>query len=278
MSPAKRPAAPRRGRDGRYTLPDGSKHISVTNIKKDGVPLDLTGWAGWEAGLLAVESIPKLVRLRGTEERRKAAYWLGKASDRKKREAGALGSAVHDAIEAHILGKPAGELSPEVQPFLDAYLRFLEIEQPVFEATEMVLAHPEDGWAGTADAFGTLPRRAPGLSLLDWKSGSGTYADFAMQLAAYRRATVGWTKDGDEIAPPKTEQAFVVHIRPEKYPDVGYRIYPLDTSDAVYEAFLSARRVALDWTRGLSKTALGEALEPLDIEVVDAEIVEEEVA
>lgn len=275
---AKKTGAPRRGRDGRYSLPDGSKHISVTNIKKDGVPLDLTGWAGWEAGLLAVESVPKLIRLRGLEERRKAAYWLGQAAERKKREAGALGSAVHDAFEAYILGEPTGELSPEVRPFFDAFLRFMEIEQPEFEATELVLANPDDGWAGTADAFGTLPRRAAGLHLLDWKSGSGTYADFAMQLAAYRRATVGWTKDGTEITPPTTEQAFVVHVRPDKYPDVGYRIYPLDTSEAVYEAFLAARRVALEWTRGLSKTVLGKPLEPLAVEVLDAEIVEEEVA
>lgn len=271
MSPAKKPEAPHRDRSGWYKLPDGMKCLSVTNIKKHGVPLDLTGWAGWEAGLLAVESLPKLIRARGASERRKLAYWLGQASERKKKEAGALGSAVHEMIECRLLGQPAADPTPQQQPFMDAFDRFMEIEEPVIEATELVLANPDDGWAGTADVYFYLPNieqlklpdlSGPALILGDWKSSSKVHADFALQLAAYRRATVGWLKDGTQIVPPKTENAVVIHIRPDVYEDTGYRVWPLDTSDAVYECFLNARRTAVDWVKGLEKTALGLPYDP----------------
>lgn len=127
----------------------------------------------------------------------------------------------------------------------------------------MVLANPEDGWAGCGDVWLTLPNIGPGLILGDWKSSNNVHADFALQLAAYRRATVAWTKDGEQVEPPKTEQGVIIHLRPEKYPDTGYRIFPLDTSDAVYESFLDARRVAVNWSKGLAHTVLGEPYEPV---------------
>jgi hypothetical protein len=64
----------------------------------------------------------------------------------------------------------------------------------------------------------------------------------------------------------------VVHIRPQKYPDTGYRIYPMDTSDDVYDCFLSARKTAVKWMKGLEKTAVGEPYEP----IVVAEIEEDQ--
>jgi hypothetical protein len=263
---------PRRGRDGYYTLPDGTKCFSVTNIIQHGVPKDLTGWAGWEAGLLAAESVPKLVRVRGESERRKMAYWLGQQSTRIKKKAGELGTAVHDAIEADILGQPIAEPTVEQKPFIDAYYRFKENERPEYEATELVLAHPTDGWAGRGDVWVTLPNYGPALLMGDWKSGSGVYPEASLQLSAYRRAPVAWTKDGQEIVPPKTESAVVVHIRPEKYPDCGYRVYPMDTSDAVYESFLDARRVAINWSKGMANTVVGVPFEP----ILTAEIEEDQ--
>lgn len=275
MTP-KKLAPPKRGVDGYYKLGDSTKLLSVTNILKFGVAMDLTGWHGWKAAEAAVESIPKLVRLRGLSERRKAAYWLGKEGDRFMKAAGKLGGEVHDHIEAKILGTPMAEASEGAQPYLDAYARFVENERPEYEATEMVLANPEDGWAGQADVWLTLPNIGPGLVLGDWKSSSGVRDKFALQLAAYRHATVGWTKDGQEVEPPKTENAVVIHIRPDKYPDCGYRIFPIDTSDAVYALFLHARTMAVEWAKGMSETVIGEPYEPIQV----AEVIEdsEEVA
>jgi hypothetical protein len=254
---------PKRGRDGFYTLSSGEKLLSVTNIIKFGVPLDLTGWTAWEVASLAVESVPRLSQVRGAAARRDAVNWLKGAADRKRDTAGDLGTAIHDAIENHILGQPAPEPTTEQKPFMDAFSRFLENERPEFEATEMVLAHPEDGWAGKADVWMTLPNIGPAMVLGDWKSGSGVYSSAALQLSGYKRAPVGWTQDGTEVVPPKVDDAVVVHIRPQKYPDTGYRIYPMDTSDDVYECFLSARKTAVKWMKGLEKTAVGEPYEPI---------------
>lgn len=265
--------APKRSK-GWYELPSGEKLLSVTTIKSLGIPLDLTGWAGWEAGWCAMESLPRLVRTRGYTPRRKMAYWLGQASERKKSEAGALGSSIHKKIEAFILGKPVAEPTEEEAPFVAAFHKFMEIEQPAFEAVELVVANPEDGWAGTADAFLTLPNIGPALLLGDHKTGNSIHSEFALQLSAYRRATVGWLSDGTQVEPPKTDGAVAIHFRPEKYPDTGYRIYPLDTSDAVYDCFLTARKTALEWALGLEKTAVGEPYEPGQ-PVLDAEVVEE---
>ena len=273
MTPrAKKPAPPKRAVSGFYELPDGTELLSVTNILKFGIVKDLDGWHGWKAGELAVESIPKLVRLRGVSERRKAAYWLGKEGDRFMKAAGKLGGEVHDLIEADILGLTVAAPSEKAQPFMDAYANFKAIERPEYEATELVVANIEDGWAGQLDTLLRLPNIAGQALLLgDWKSGSGAYPDYALQLSAYRRATVAWTKDGQETEVPKTEAAVVIHIRPDKYPDTGYRIYPFDTSDAVYAAFLKARRTAVDWAKGLSNTVVGEPYEPIQM----AEVIEE---
>lgn len=258
--------APLRNGEGYYVLEDGSKLLSVTNIKKGGIPVDLTGWAGYQAGMLAMELVPKLTRVRGAQDRRVMAQWLGQVSDRIRDEAGRLGGHVHDAIEAHIMGQPIPTLTEKEELFFQAYLNFFEIERPQYEHVELTVAHIEHGWAGKLDCTAHLPRRKEGLWLLDWKTSSKAHADFALQVAAYQRATVGWLRDGTQIVPPKVEQCAVVHIRPDKYPDVGYRIVPMYTGDDVYECFLCARKIAIEWDRELSKSARGRALKVLERE------------
>jgi hypothetical protein len=258
--------APERDEDGYYTLADGTKLLSVTNIKKGGIPLDLSGWAGYQTGLLAMEVLPQLTRVRGPYARRQLAEWLGQVNQRIMSEAGALGGHLHTAIEAYIRGEAIPGFTEKEQEFWTAFLNFVAIERPRFVATELKLAHIEDGWAGTADCYAYLPRRKDGLWLLDWKTSKKAYAEFALQLAAYQRALIAWEKDGTQIELPKVEQCAVVHIRPDKYPDVGYRIVPMDTGDDVYECFLTARRTAIEWDRGLSKTVRKRALRVLAVE------------
>lgn len=275
MSPRKKPlpgdkleAAPSRVR-GYYTTPYG-RFMSVTTLLDNGVAKPgLPYWYANETAQRAIDAIPKLTRLRGHLARTEAYNWLRGAANERRDAAADLGTAVHNAIEARILGAPAPEPTDEQRPYMDAFARFWDDHQPEVEATEMTLANPDDGWAGTGDVWMTLPRSPYGRAVLlgDWKSGKSPHAETAMQCAAYRRAKVGWLKDGTEVVPPATENAVLIHLRPDKYPDTGYRIYPLDTSDAVYQAFLSVRDVALGWTKGAAKTALGD---PLDIPTLDS--------
>jgi hypothetical protein len=190
--------------------------------------------------------------------------WLQKAAERKRDDAADLGSAIHNAVEAHILGNPWPEPTDEQRPFVEAFARFCGTWQPRWEAAEMVLANFTDGWAGTGDAWFwiALPWIGPEpvLALGDWKTGKNIYPEVAMQLSAYRRAEVGFLKDGTQVIPPVVEHTVVVHLRPEKYSKTGgYRIRPVDTSDAVYAQFRHAQATAEGWVRGLSAEVLGKA-------------------
>jgi hypothetical protein len=83
-------------------------------------------------------------------------------------------------------------------------------------------------------------------------------------MAAYRRAKVCWLRDGRQIPMPAVHSTWIVlHLRPE-----GYRVFPVDCGDEVFAAFQHVQRVA-EWTSGLSKTVIGEALR-LPVEQVAA--------
>lgn len=269
MTPrTRKPAAPKRDRSGYYPTPRG-KFMSVTTILSNGIPKpNLVHWAACEVARSAVDNLPRLVRVRGQQQREEAFDWLRRAAETKRDTAANLGSAVHAAVEATILGQPLPEPPDEQRPFLDAFARFVDDWHPEWEATEMVVANPDDGWAGTADWWATLPGLGAAVILGDWKTGKGVYAEAALQLSAYRRATVGWLRDGTEIEPPSAARAVVVHLRPDKYPDTGYRVIPMDTSDRVYEAFRSAQRVA-DYVKTLADELVGEPLEPLDADALE---------
>lgn len=108
-----------------------------------------------------------------------------------------LGSEVHRAIENLILGNAqAGSYHPEAAPLVEQFYSFCKTYQPEWLAAEMTVYDPEYRYAGTADAVVKL---ADGKRyLLDWKTTKNAkdkngrvrspYPDFALQLAAYRRA------------------------------------------------------------------------------------------
>lgn len=268
MSPAKKAAGPpTRDRSGYYKLPDGTKCLSVTTIIGQGVPKDLVGWATWEVAKAAVDSIPKLSRLRGTTARNEMVTYLKGAANRVRDAAATLGSAIHDVAEAKVLGQPVAEPTDEQRPFVQAFQNFLDDHTPVFHATELVVAHPEHGWAGRTDAHAELPLLGDGVFVLDYKTGRNPYPEACLQLSCYQRAPVGWLNDGTEVEPPKAVAAYVVHIRPEKY-DRGYAIYPADTGDDVYEFFLAAQQVAT-WCKARSGSALGA---PVEVPAVAEEV------
>lgn len=251
-------AAPMRNSEGYYVLDDGTHLMSVTTIIEHGIPKPgLIHWAAIEVARCAIDHIPRLSRLRGQTARDNCYEWLRRAAERKRDEAADLGSAIHDHVEARILGAPTPRPSELERPFIDAFDRFLDEQQPVFRATEMVVANPDDGWAGKLDTALQLPRYGPVVLTGDWKTGRKVYDEAALQLSAYRRATIGWLRDGTPVTPEPTEGAVVVHIRPDVHEKHGgYRIYRADTSDEVYASFLAARDVAYGWTRRRKKAAI----------------------
>jgi hypothetical protein len=258
---------------GWYRVPGTDiKLRRVTTILSQGFPKpQLVFWAANLTAADAFATLPKLVAASLNPAEKEAAYdWLRKGHIRKKDERADIGGAVHDVIEAKVLGTPIPESflsDEEIAPFVDNFLRFVTEWEIEFEASEMVVGNITDGWAGTLDY---LFRSAPIAHLLnvppqtmfvgDTKTGGeldekGVYPEAGAQMSAYRRAEVCWLRDGTQLPMPKVHDVgIVLHLRPE-----GYRPMPLKCGDDVYAVFRHVQAVA-EFQRVLSKSVVGEAL------------------
>lgn len=264
---------PRRSQ-GWYTDPEtGAKLRSVTTILGQGFPKpELVFWSANLTAADAFDTLPRLVRASLNPEAKEEAYdWLRKGHIRKKEERGDVGTAVHDLIEAKVLGEPIPEAllaDPEMAPYVDHFLRFVDDWQITFEASEMVVANYEHGYAGRLDYMLRSPIIAELLKVAantlfmgDTKTGGeldekGVYPEAGAQMAGYRKAEVCWLRDGNKVSmPPTHSTGIVLHLRPE-----GYRVMPLLCDDAVFAAFLHVQQVA-EFKRVLSKSVVGEALQ-----------------
>lgn len=250
----------------------GDKLRRVTTILSQGMPKEaLIFWAGNITAETALENLPYLVSSSLRPEQRTEAYdWLRRAHTRKKDARAEIGGAVHDVIEAHVLGKPVPEElldDEDIAPYLRHFERFVQEWQVTFEASEMVVGNLTDGYAGTLDyllrsKLITAAIGAPSdIAILgDTKTGGeldekGVYPTAGLQMAAYANAEVGWLRDGTRIPLPAMHTTGVVlHLRPE-----GYRLIPLRCDEAVFSAFLDVKRVA-EFEQSLSKSVVGDAL------------------
>jgi hypothetical protein len=304
--PAKRDRGPIPARQGNGYYADhstGDRLRSVTTILSGGVPKPgLVFWAGDTCTDSAIENLPALVAASRFPDRlAELRMWIRRAHTRKKDERAEVGSAVHAIIEADLLDTepPAfvqvGDAEwaldgPELAPYIEQFARFKDEWQPEWTASEMVVANPEDGYAGTLDytmkADGLIGRAllASGYAIDlaqdlmgDTKTGGdwivpddggapypkilgsghvhGVYPEAGLQMSAYRRATVCWLRDGEKVPmPPTNEVGVVLHLRPE-----GYRLYPTRCGDLQYRYFRHAQMVD-EWS---SRLASAKADEPI---------------
>lgn len=272
-APAAGPDRIPRPSQGWYRVPGTDiKLRRVTTILSQGFPKpQLVFWAANITAADALATLPNLVRSSLRPEDKEAAYdWLRKGHIRKKDERAEIGGAVHDLVEAHVLGNPMPEAlldDRELAPFLENFLRFVTEWEIEFEASELVVGNLTDGWAGTLDYLFRSRRiarvlKVPARTLFvgDTKTGGeldekGVYPEAGAQMAAYRRAEVAWLRDGTQVPMPQVHDVgIVLHLRPE-----GYRPMPLKCGDDVYEAFRHVQQVA-EFQRVLSKSVVGEAL------------------
>ncbi|MFJ9128885.1 hypothetical protein ACIRJS_32765 [Streptomyces sp. NPDC102340] len=258
---------------GWYRVPGTDiKLRRVTTILSQGFPKpQLVFWAANLTAQDAFATLPALVAASLRPAEKEAAYdHLRKGHIRKKDERADIGGAVHDVIEAKVLGEPIPETfltDDQIAPFVDNFLRFVADWEIEFEASEMTVGNFADGWAGKLDYLFRSPRIAAALKVPahtlfigDTKTGGeldekGVYPEAGAQMSAYRRAEVAWLRDGSEIPMPRVHDVgIVLHLRPE-----GYRPMPLKCGDDVYEAFRHVQALA-EFQRVLAKSVVGEAL------------------
>jgi glutaredoxin-related protein len=163
-----------------------------------------------------------------------------------------LGTSLHEAIEAHTLGRPYPPWPITIQTRMGHFVQFLEDWQPIFDQAEATVYNRSEKYAGTLDAIIDLDGRK---ILLDVKSGKGVYPEVALQLAAYRYAEFIGLPDGSEAGMPQVDECAVLHLT-----DEGYQLVPVVADERVFKAFLYAREV-FRWQNETSKTVIGQPME-----------------
>lgn len=191
--------------------------------------------------------------------------WLAGMPDYVSDTAAKLGSSVHlladmvsrqdsqTATRASTGDSETFQLSEQEKPYLDAFLGFLEWLRgrggEIVSSEKMVWS--EQGYAGTYDLLVRLPNTqhdqqetGSSLWLLDIKTSKGYYPEYALQLIAYGYAD--WIIVPDNpmgYAMPKVQRYGVLHLRPEVYPDTGWRLIEYPVIEGDYLAFLGALEV-----------------------------------
>lgn len=237
-------------------------------------------WSAEETAKAAIKNERTWKAMLDEQGESEAVKWLRDARFRRQkglRSATELGTAVHEACEQYALTGVRPEVDDEVRPFLDRFDEWLDRFQPSYQATEVVVFHPEYGYAGTTDAFLTLE----GVPLIcDYKTSrkdvdgqgkpTGPYPEVALQLAAYRHARFAavWRPRRFEkfrrryyllseaekalaVPVPAVEGGVCIHITPQRC-----EAYPVRCDETVHEAFLYVLEAAR-WSFETSKQVVG---------------------
>ena len=182
-----------------------------------------------------------------------ARYDLLKSAHNRHRDKAAVrGTDVH-AIAERLLHGDEVEIPEHLEGYVEGYVRFLDAWQPTPIITERPCASRANWYAGTADAFVTLPSGE--RLLMDWKTSRGVYGETALQLAAYRHSEFYLDENGDEQPTPEVDGLAVVHVTP-----TGTDVFRIADPEQAWKQF---RHVAWVASQGDAiKNQIGEPAEP----------------
>jgi hypothetical protein len=128
------------------------------------------------------------------------------------------------------------DLLRRVDRRLDGYGAFLDEFQPDFVEVEQTVVNHSVGYAGTTDA---IVRVGGSLLSADIKTSKKVRGEYALQGVAVVNAEALLDDDGTVRDMPELTGAFIVHLPAEG----GYRVVPLRTGEAEYDAFKALRAV-----------------------------------
>lgn len=196
--------------------PDTGRKQRLTSVTTLLAQLDKPALKRWAANTAADYATDHWDELAGMAPSKRRAAIAG-APWQASGKAAARGTAIHAVAEELIAGRPV-EVPDDLRGHVEGLARWIEASGFRSQDTEcMVWSDADDdlglcGYAGTFDALGTHPRH--GSILVDWKTSSGVWPEFAVQLAGY--AAADWlVHDGADVAMLRTEALAVAHIRPD---------------------------------------------------------------
>ena len=102
--------------------------------------------------------------------------------DKLKDAAADLGTRVHEAIDAYILGKPPALDEESVVGFTN-FINWLSKEKIRIISGDIPVASPQWGYGGRLDAVGV--DEAGKVIILDWKTSNALRTEYPLQVAAY---------------------------------------------------------------------------------------------
>ena len=194
--------------------------------------------------------------------------WAMQEADKTRDTAAALGTQVHrlaDIVGAPEAGSMGFQVSEETLPYVEAFRGFLDRyggSQSIVSSEHCVWS--ANGYAGTYDLLMQLPATAEGHSphtdpdacticltagqelwLIDIKTSKGYYPEYGLQLAGYRWADSIVLPDTPVVYPmPHIQRTGVLHLRPDQYPDTGWRLIEYPTLyEKDYMTFLGALEI-----------------------------------
>lgn len=218
---------------GHGYLLDGEKVPGVTTVIKVLDKPALVNWAAKQSAGYAIEHWDELAGLPLIDRAAK----IEKARFVSNKKAIVRGNRIHEFGEKLSTGQPV-EVPDEYRGPAEAYARFLDLWQLDVLRAETPVCHTEYRYAGTFDAIVHAPRL--GTVMLDIKTGSGVYAETALQLAAYRYANL--MVDDEPMI--DTDGAYVAHVTGDTVD-----LVPLKQDEQVTAAFLYCLELYETWLK-----------------------------
>jgi hypothetical protein len=277
---------------------------SVTTVLKAMDKSDaLTNWAVNETAARVVARLRLLQRRFDEEGEASAVDYVkglrwdtgGNLSD------SALGTLAHKLFDDYALTGARPKVTPDLHPdhaskhkvlsdedqfvlrrMLDQFDRFLQQFQPEYHCCEVVVYHPDYGYAGQLDAMFSIDR----IPLIgDYKSSRKSwtaagkekqpYSENALQLAAYRHAShaavwrarryennrrryylLSETERAAAVPVPPVEGGVVILVTPDRY-----AVHPARCGDREWEAFLYCLEMAR-WMFNEATSVIGDEMVP----------------
>jgi len=221
----------------RYRL-DGLDVPSVTGLIKGGIPAPaLVSWAARTVAEYVADNPSDVEQLRAMGREPMVAAL--KSVPNAKRDAAALkGTDIHALAERFASGEDP-DVPAEYLPHVQGYADFLDRFDVRPVLTECSVAHRKHWYAGRFDLVADI-----GLDrwMLDAKTGSGIYAEAAIQTDAYRNAEFYVTDDDPDTEHPMPEgitRLGALHIT-----EAGTTLIPLRSDGEPFRDFLHAAYIA----------------------------------
>lgn len=141
--------------------------------------------------------------------------------------AASRGTKVHKATEAlDLYGKV--DVDDDILPYLKAYLKFRREHDVKWEKVEHATYHPEDGYAGTIDRYGSVDSKR---AIVDIKTTYTIHKPLcAASLNLYRRAMEAHSFEVDTL--------YILHLKK----DETYRLVEFAIDDVLPGALLTLHR------------------------------------